>query len=128
MPKKKKTDLAALIEATLLAAKLSKPIKVVVSDKEIELQFAGDYSSAAPMISNALQNAGVNYDDPRAKTIDLNARVVDNGPGFVKTTMLLTRLDKAAYDKILLDGELMSGAPDADGDGRADDTGAKLAQ
>ena len=101
------------------------------------MTFSGDVSGALSAITSALQIAGLNYDDPREGTIDANAdvEIKADGAASVKTIVTLTRIDKAGYDKILDSAEMkedgkkhLPNAPDADGDGVADDTGGKLAK
>lgn len=93
------------------SAGIPKPVKVSQTKKHLSLIWNGDQSMNGAVIVNLLQQADVNYPDPRANTVDTSFIVEAATASTVRTVLTMDRLDQKGYNAIL------DTATDKDGDG-----------
>ena len=77
---------------------MPEPKSVLIEPAIITLKYNGDQDGLIAGVSGALQIEGVNYDDPAEGTTNARA-AYDRAEG--ETTIVLDRMDKAAYDVAL---------------------------
>lgn len=101
-----------LIYAALAAASMPTPVDVRETASDITLVFLGEHEGLAGACSTVLQQAEINYDDPRPGTDDITVRISNGGRETPRYTVVLNRVTKEEYE------EALATATDADGDGR----------
>jgi len=93
---------------------LPQPVDIQITDDQIALTFVGDIDGIGVVASGLLQEAKINYDDPRPGTNDIHTAISKGGRGTnIKHVVMINRFSEADYDAALKE------ATDPDGDGVA---------
>ena len=89
------------IYAALDASGILEPVDIYLDDEEIVISWSDADASVATSAHQALQEHGLNYDDPRPGTVDLRVEITQGGRKKSLTVATITRCSNADYNVAL---------------------------